>query len=43
MPVVAVTLPSGGHNFHVWYAASLEAFPWLGAHLLGAATSSPTA
>jgi S-formylglutathione hydrolase FrmB len=31
--LVTVTLPSGGHNFRVWYAASLAAFEWLGAHL----------
>jgi S-formylglutathione hydrolase FrmB len=42
LPVVTVTLPSGGHNFHVWYAASLAAFPWLGAHLLTGATTSPS-
>jgi enterochelin esterase-like enzyme len=33
LPLVTVTLPSGGHNFHVWYDASLAAFEWLGAHL----------
>jgi enterochelin esterase-like enzyme len=33
LPIVTVTLPSGGHNFHVWYEASLAAFEWLGAHL----------
>lgn len=33
LPLVTVTLPSGGHNFRVWYAASLAAFEWLGAHL----------
>jgi len=33
LPLVTVTLPTGGHNFHVWYAASLTAFEWLGAHL----------
>lgn len=32
-PLVTVTLPGGGHNFSVWYAASLAAFRWLGAHL----------
>lgn len=42
LPVVSATLPSGGHNFHVWYAASLAAFPWLGAHLLASGTTSPT-
>jgi S-formylglutathione hydrolase FrmB len=42
LPVVSVTLPSGGHNFHVWYAASLAAFPWLGAHLLAPGTTRPT-
>ena len=33
LPIVTVTEPSGGHNFHVWYDASLAAFEWLGAHL----------
>jgi enterochelin esterase-like enzyme len=33
LPLVTVTLPAGGHNFHVWYNASLTAFEWLGAHL----------
>jgi S-formylglutathione hydrolase FrmB len=33
LPLVTVTLPNGGHNFRVWYAASLAAFDWLGAHL----------
>jgi S-formylglutathione hydrolase FrmB len=33
LPLVTVTLPNGGHNFRVWYAASLAAFEWLGAHL----------
>jgi S-formylglutathione hydrolase FrmB len=33
LPLVTVTLPSGGHNFSVWYTASLAAFEWLGAHL----------
>jgi S-formylglutathione hydrolase FrmB len=33
LPLVTVTLPSGGHNFGVWYAASLAAFEWLGARL----------
>ena len=42
LPVVTVTLPAGGHNFHVWYSASLAAFPWLGAHLAGAARSPAT-
>jgi S-formylglutathione hydrolase FrmB len=32
-PLVTVTLPAGGHNYHVWYDASLAAFEWLGAHL----------
>jgi enterochelin esterase-like enzyme len=32
-PLVTVTLAAGGHNFHVWYAASPGAFEWLGAHL----------
>ena len=32
-PLVTVTLPAGGHNFHVWYTASQAAFEWLGAHL----------
>lgn len=32
-PLVAVTLPAGGHNFAVWYTAGLAAFRWLGAHL----------
>jgi enterochelin esterase-like enzyme len=32
-PLVTVTLPTGGHNFHVWYAASPAAFEWLGTHL----------
>jgi enterochelin esterase-like enzyme len=32
-PLVTVTLPTGGHNFHVWYDASLAALEWLGAHL----------
>ncbi len=31
LPIVTVTEPSGGHNFHVWYEASLAAFEWLGA------------
>ena len=43
MPVVTVTLPSGGHNFHVWYAASLTAIPWLAAHLPPPVDSSPSA
>jgi S-formylglutathione hydrolase FrmB len=42
LPVVTVTLPAGGHNFHVWYSASLAAFPWLGGHLAGAAKSPAT-
>ena len=33
LPLVTLTLPNGGHNFRVWYAASLAAFEWLGAHL----------
>ncbi len=32
-PLITVTLPGGGHNFYVWYTASLAAFRWLGAHL----------
>jgi enterochelin esterase-like enzyme len=32
-PLVTVTLPTGGHNFHVWYDASLPALEWLDAHL----------
>jgi enterochelin esterase-like enzyme len=32
-PLVTVTLPAGGHNFAVWYTASLAAFRWLSAHL----------
>jgi enterochelin esterase-like enzyme len=32
-PLATLTLPTGGHNFRVWYAASLAAFQWLGAHL----------
>jgi len=32
-PLVTVTLPVGGHNFHVWYTATPAAFEWLGAHL----------
>jgi S-formylglutathione hydrolase FrmB len=32
-PLVIVTLPAGGHNFDVWYTASLAAFQWLGARL----------
>jgi S-formylglutathione hydrolase FrmB len=33
LPLVTLTLPNGGHNFRVWYMASLAAFEWLGAHL----------
>ena len=33
LPLVTASFPSGGHNFRVWYAASLAAFEWLGAHL----------
>jgi enterochelin esterase-like enzyme len=33
LPLVTAIVPSGGHNFRVWYAASLAAFQWLGAHL----------
>ena len=33
LPLVTLTLPTGGHNFRVWYAASLAAVQWLGAHL----------
>ena len=32
-PLVTAIVSSGGHNFRVWYAASLAAFEWLGAHL----------
>lgn len=42
LPVTTITLPAGGHNFHVWYSASLAAFPWLGAHLVVAAKSPAT-
>jgi enterochelin esterase-like enzyme len=38
LPLATLTLPSGGHNFHVWYAASLAAFQWLGAQLPHPAT-----
>jgi S-formylglutathione hydrolase FrmB len=33
LPLVTVTMPTGGHNFHVWYASSLAAIEWLGARL----------